>query len=619
MYDIGPYEVMVVGAGHAGIEAATAAARMGAETLLVTLDLDTVGKMSCNPAIGGLAKGQIAREIDAMGGVMGKAIDSAGINFRMLNTRKGPAVQSPRAQADKNAYQMFMKQYCESQENLHLRQDKVKVLLFEDDKERVVGVRGQTGINYYADTVVLTTGTFMRGLIHMGDNEVSGGRAWEPPAESISGCLRDLNFEMGRLKTGTPPRILGTTINYDELDAQEPDDPPQPFSYTTDEIEQDQMVCYKTRTNPDTHELIRENLDRAPMYCGQIDATGVRYCPSIEDKVAKFEERDSHTIFLEPEGRNTLEVYPNGISTSLPVDVQEKMVPTIKGLEDAKIMRHGYAIEYDFVQPTQLQPTLETENVQNLFLAGQINGTTGYEEAGCQGLAAGANAACKVLDKDPLVLKRYEAYSGVLIDDLITQGVTEPYRMFTSRAEYRLLLRHDNADRRLYQEARRLGLISEERANQVEKKQSQIDKTRDYLEDQFHEGDRLAKILRRPETSFSDLEEIDPGIDELHLTDEEKWQVEVETKYEGYIKRDLKKIEKMKKMEDRPIPSDLDFGDIPNIRPESREKMQKVQPTTIGQAKRISGVSPADLRTLVVYMKANERGSGSKETAEQNS
>lgn len=607
MYKIGPYEVMVVGAGHAGIEAATAAARMGAETLLVTINLDTVGKMSCNPAIGGLAKGQIAREIDALGGVMGKAIDHAGINFRILNTRKGPAVQSPRAQADKNAYQMFMKHYCESQENLHLRQDKVKVMLFDDDQDRVVGVRGQTGIEYYADTVVLTTGTFMRGLIHMGDNQVSGGRAWEPPAESISGNLRDLEFEMGRLKTGTPPRILGPSINYDELEAQEPDDPPQPFSFTTDELTQDQMVCYKTRTNPKTHELIRENLDRAPMYCGQIDATGVRYCPSIEDKVAKFEERDSHTIFLEPEGKDTLEVYPNGISTSLPVDVQEEMVPTIKGLEDAKIMRHGYAIEYDFVQPTQLKPTLETKKVENLFLAGQINGTTGYEEAGCQGLAAGANAAARILDKEPLVLQRHEAYSGVLIDDLVTQGVTEPYRMFTSRAEYRLLLRHDNADRRLYQEARRLGLISEERADFVEQKQNKIDEARSYLADHRHQGDTLAKILRRPETDFSDIEDVHPEIQQLDLSDEEKWQVQVETKYEGYIKRDLRKIEKMKKMEDKSIPSDINFQDIPNIRPESREKLQEVQPATVGQAQRISGVSPADLRTLVVYLKANSR------------
>jgi tRNA uridine 5-carboxymethylaminomethyl modification enzyme len=604
---LGPYDVLVVGAGHAGIEAAMASAKMGADTLLLTINLDTVGKMSCNPSIGGLAKGQIAREIDALGGVMGEAIDAVGLHFHMLNTSKGPAVQSPRAQADKNAYHMYMKRRCEEQENLHLRQDKVKQLLLDDNEERIIGVKGNYGISYKADTVVLTTGTFMRGLVHMGESKTEAGRAWEPPAESISASLRELGFEMDRAKTGTPPRLNGRTVNYDVMEVQQPDEDPQPFSYTTNELEQDQMPCYKTRTNPEVHELIRDNLDRAPMYTGQIDAVGVRYCPSIEDKVAKFEDRDSHTVFIEPEGRDTIEIYPNGISTSLPMDVQEQIVDKIEGLEDAEITRYGYAIEYDFVQPTQLRPNLETEKIRGLYFAGQINGTTGYEEAGCQGLLAGINAACRVLDKEELVLKRYEAYTGVLIDDLVTQGVTEPYRMFTSRAEYRLLLRHDNADRRLYKHARRLGLISEERAEHVEKKQNQIDRVRDYMEDEYYEGKTLQTYLRQPERDFSDIREMDPDVEEFDLTDEEVRQVEIETKYEGYIKRELKKVEKMKEKEEKPIPDEIDFDEVPHIRAESREKLSEVQPETLGQARRISGVSPADVRMLMIYMQADER------------
>jgi len=607
---LGPYDVLVVGAGHAGIEAAMASSRMGADTLLLTINLDTVGKMSCNPAIGGLAKGQIAREIDALGGVMGEAIDAVGLHFHMLNTSKGPAVQSPRAQADKNAYHMYMKRRCEEQENLHLRQDKVTSLLLDDRGEQVVGVEGNYGISYLADTVVLTTGTFMRGLVHMGESQTEAGRAWEPPAESISASLRELGFEMDRAKTGTPPRLNGRTLDYDQFEVQEPDEEPQPFSYTTDAIEQDQMLCYKTRTNPEVHELIRDNLDRAPMYTGQIDAVGVRYCPSIEDKVARFEDRDSHTIFVEPEGRDTIEVYPNGISTSLPMDVQEKIVERIDGFEDAQITRYGYAIEYDFVQPTQLKPSLETKKIDNLYFAGQINGTTGYEEAGCQGLLAGINAGCRVLGKRELILKRYEAYSGVLIDDLVTEGVTEPYRMFTSRAEYRLLLRHDNADRRLYEHAARLGLITDERAEHVEKKQKQIDRARDYMEDEYFEGKSLTTYLRQPERDFDDLLEMDPDLENLDLTDEEIRQVEIETKYEGYIKRELKKIEKMKEKEDRPIPEDLDYDAVPHIRAESREKLSDVQPSTLGQARRISGVSPADVRMLMIYLQADERRAG---------
>ncbi len=607
---LGPYEVLVVGAGHSGIEAALAAARMGADTLLLTINLDTVGKMSCNPSIGGLAKGQIAREIDALGGEMGKAIDSVGLHFHMLNTSKGPAVQSPRAQADKNAYHMYMKRTCEEQENLELRQDKVTDLILADDGDRVEGVVGNYGVSYEAETVVLTTGTFMRGLVHMGESQTEAGRAWEPPADSISARLRDLGFEMDRAKTGTPPRLNGRTLNFDEFVVQEPDEDPQPFSFTTDEIDQYQMRCWKTRTNPEVHEIIRENLDRAPMYTGQIEATGVRYCPSIEDKVANFEDKDSHTIFVEPEGRETIEFYPNGISTSLPMDVQEEIVHRIEGFEDADIMRYGYAIEYDFVQPTQLRPTLETQKIRNLYFAGQINGTTGYEEAGCQGLLAGINAGCRVLDKEELILDRYEAYTGVLIDDLVTQGVTEPYRMFTSRAEYRLLLRQDNADRRLYEHAHRLGLISDERAEAVEKKQKQIDRARDYLEDQYYEGKSLAKYLRQPEKDFSDIREMHPEVDDLDLTEDEIRQVEIETKYEGYIKRELKKIEKVKEKEDMNIPEDLDYESVPHIRAESREKLSDVQPSTLGQARRISGVSPADIRMLLVYLQADERRAG---------
>ncbi|MBA7673278.1 tRNA uridine 5-carboxymethylaminomethyl modification enzyme MnmG [subsurface metagenome] len=467
------YAVIVIGAGHAGCEAALATARMGLKTLLLTINLDTIAQMSCNPAIGGLAKGQLVREIDALGGEMAKVIDQTSIHFRMLNRSKGPAVQSPRAQADKKAYQATMKKVIESQPNLFLKQEMVEEILTENS--RAVGVRCASGIVYHGESVILTTGTFMKGLIHIGSQKFRGGRIEEPSADNISDSLRRLGFQVGRLKTGTSPRLNKHTIDYTPLTPQPSDNLPQPFSYSTKHINSPQVNCYITYTNPHTHELIHANLDRAPLYTGQIQSTGPRYCPSIETKIVRFSDKMQHQIFLEPEGLSTDVIYANGIATSLPKDVQETMVHSIKGLEKAEIIRYGYAIEYDYVLPTQLKPSLETKLIENLFHAGQINGTSGYEEAAAQGLMAGINAALKIRGKAPLILSRAEAYIGVMIDDLVTQGVKEPYRMFTSRAEYRLLLRQDNADRRLMKYGHQVGLIPDDQMEQLEHKEQLTD------------------------------------------------------------------------------------------------------------------------------------------------
>ncbi|MDE1890858.1 MAG: tRNA uridine-5-carboxymethylaminomethyl(34) synthesis enzyme MnmG, partial [Planctomycetota bacterium] len=567
---------------------------------LLTINLDTIAQMSCNPAIGGLAKGQLVREIDALGGEMAKVIDETGIQFRMLNTKKGPAVHSPRAQADKKMYQLSMKKRLESQINLFLRQEIVDDLII--DNRRVIGLIGQSGLKYKAKAVILTTGTFLKGIIHIGEFVTSGGRSGELSAEKLSDSLRKIGFEVGRLKTGTSPRLNGRTIDYKLLSAQYGDKDPQPFSFATGKIVRSQVPCYITYTNRNTHEIIMSNLNRAPLYTGQIKSTGPRYCPSLEDKVVRFSGKDQHQIFLEPEGLDTLEVYCNGISTSMPHDVQEAIVHSIKGLESAEIVRYGYAIEYDFVPPIQLHSSLETKLVENLFHAGQINGTSGYEEAAAQGIMAGINAALKIQGKEPFVLGRSDAYIGVLIDDLVTKGTQEPYRMFTSLAEYRLLLRQDNADRRLMKYGYRYGLISEQQWQKLVKKEHTITEVLAYMDKKMVGADTLAKILSRPGKAFDDLLTIDEGLAQKQISKEVKEQVEIEVKYKGYIERQQIQIEKFKKMEDYKIPSWLDYNNISELRKEARQKLSQIRPISLGQASRISGVSPADISILMICL-----------------
>lgn len=616
------YDVVVVGGGHAGSEAAAAAANMGMKTLLITMSLQNIAQMSCNPAMGGIAKGQIVREIDAMGGYSGIVTDKTAIQFRMLNMSKGPAMWSPRAQSDRMRFAETWRLMLEQTPNLDFYQDMVSGLIIQGDK--IIGVKTQLGLEVFSKTVILTNGTFLNGLIHIGEKQFGGGRAGEKSAFGITEDLVNLGFDAGRMKTGTPPRIDGRSLDYSKMEEQPGDENPAKFSYS-DETKplQKQRSCFMTYTSPEVHDLLREGFDRSPMFTGRIKSVGPRYCPSIEDKINRFADKQRHQIFVEPEGWDTVEVYVNGFSTSLPEDVQAKAIRQIAGFEKAKFFRPGYAIEYDYFPPTQLKHTLETKLIDNLFFAGQINGTTGYEEAAAQGLMAGINAALKVREKEPLILRRNEAYIGVLIDDLITKGTEEPYRMFTSRAEYRTLLRQDNADFRLTEKSYRMGLASENRLRRMEEKKNETEKMLSFFKETsvkpeeanpvleeknslpMKQADKMFKVFSRPQLDLNDIlqfKDVKQYLDGNQLDDEIIEQVYIQLKYSGYIEKEINNAEKLNRLEDVKIPDNFDYDKVKSLSYESREKFKKIRPATISQASRISGVSPSDISILLIHM-----------------
>jgi len=603
------FDCVVIGAGHAGIEAAHAAARIGAKTALITIDKNKIGAMSCNPAIGGLAKGQIVREVDALGGLMGLATDATGIQFRMLNRSKGPAVQSPRAQADKYRYQQFMTDALEQTPNLTIVEQMVVDIIVEDG--RVVGVRCKDGWTCNAKTVIVATGTFLRGVMHIGPEQFAGGRRGEPAADELSACLERLGLVVKRLKTGTPPRLDASTIDYEKLEVQHGDKEPAPFSFMNDRIDRPQIPCWITYTNEKTHKIIRDNLDRAPLYTGQIKSTGPRYCPSIETKIIRFADKTHHQVFLEPEEQEQKVVYCNGISTSLPKDVQDEMIRNLPGCESARILHYGYAIEYDYCPPVQLKNNLETKKITGLFLAGQINGTSGYEEAAGQGIMAGINAARFLQGAEPIVLSRDQAYIGVMIDDLLTKGLgvdgvgipDEPYRMFTSRAEFRLSLRSDNADRRLTSVGKSVGLVADKRWDKFQKKTNGIEQLKEYLKTTSGDGISLWEQLRKPGNSLSQTLHGDAYVKSRGFPKEVVAAAIIDAKYEGYLVKQQRLASGLQSLDKKQVPADLDYGAIVHLRPEAKEKLSIFRPQTLGQASRISGVTPADITVIQVHLK----------------